>query len=291
MSVRIHAPSPDPEARRLAAMSLCRIPGSKLDDDPGAVTCRICLEQLSRAAKVARPVMPVGHAPTEQDLEGLPVLTPETWAARNCTCGTCAVCVHLLDARRQAQIPPRHIRDPRMRDYRWGSIGEAIESYAILRIDGFDAGKSIQQAIGELAKLGAFVDQSSRDPIRKSHLQAVEVSLFERVLSEAFADFEGGWRRALAILLVRSVGTPVRTTTKGKVRIEIRTLEDNVIAENAGISEAEVRSVVRRARQALVVELAARELLPPPSSKSRAWGAYEQRIREIADREDAKGAA
>lgn len=279
-NAKVHAPPDDPEARRLAGLSLCRIPGSTITDDLEAVTCRMCARVLADRARAARLRPTVRGAAPES---GLPVLSPETWAARSCSCGTCESCLHLLDARRQAQFPPRHIRDTRLREFRWSSVSEAIESYAILRIDGFDAGKSIQQAIAELARLGAFVDQSSRDPIRKAHLQAVEVSLFERTLEQHFADAEGGWRRVLAILLVRSVGVPERVAEKGKTRVVVRQLEDEEVAEAAGLSVAEVRSLVRRARQALSVELAARELVPPPSGKSRAWGAYEARVREIEE--------
>lgn len=281
---RVHAPSADPDARAVG-MSLCCIPGSDLAEDAAEITCRLCEQMLARAekariareraekearlaharaelAKVTRPAAPLTRLE-----EGLPVLGPDTYASRECTCGECAVCLMFHDLALESGERRHGMKSP----HRWTSVTAALEAYVLLKADGYSSGKSATSAFVEIERLGCLIQGGTVDPMRRSHHEASEIAVIERTLETAFADHPIGVARAAAILLYRIVGTEV--VHKGKLRQTIQrvVIEEAELAERFGVDELDVRSIVRKGRRALTVELAAREWIPAPREGERAY--------------------
>jgi hypothetical protein len=288
---RRHQPHPDGSARDSVALSLCGIPGSDLASHPSEVTCRLCLRQQRQArAKtssceiegILRTILEAPSIPPTPWDEGLPLLTPVTWRHRDCTCGSCAVCRYFraLELEGLAEPAARTVA----REYRWGSVTHALKSYAHHIVEGPDGPKSALGAFEDLARLGTFVDRSKTDSVRRSHYDAHEAGLIERILESALGGEAVGFRKALAILLAHEVGVPHARKGQRGAKTEWISVSEAELAERAGTTEAVIHGLIVRARRALKIELAARGFIPPPRESERAYAAFLVRFDDVESR-------
>jgi hypothetical protein len=211
------------------------------------VTCKDCLRRLVHKPA---PTLQVVIREAVEDLPplfdattGLPFLTPETYRRRDCHCGTCSVCKHILGIKREAFVAPWLDR-PRLylqRSWRWPSLGAALEWYADSIEDGYSEG-SMSDALERLGAMGTLIQHSGRGD-SQARRQADDRVVLERAFTRAA---EGEPERALYALFATHVGKRSRDRAG---RLTRQTTAPEAVASELGQSVSAVKKLIRRLRQ------------------------------------------
>lgn len=203
--------------------------------------------------------------------EPYPILTPETWAAMRCRDGRrchCEFCLWETVNRPRVQDWNRAqaLRPQERKPYPFGSDADAASKLAAYARDGASAPSYI----------GPMLDRT-RD----------EATLGARVVRSPSAgrDPAGLYHAGLRVDAWRAY---VTACSREEVRVGASTAETirvTLAAQLGGALEDDATALARRGRYAVKVELAARDLTPPPPARAtRMCRAVEARRAELAAR-------
>ena len=188
----------------------------------------------------------------------LPVLTPETYRARNCECGTCAVCRHLASSVDQLEARAPEAGD---RTGRWPSLAAALLAWRTAQLDGYPVG-SLGGALAALAELGGWTTTERRDSSSASRM-AEDAADVERSLWRIEPTPLLSVAAHRDILISRIIGTPTRVKHRdGRVMRPWLPVGEQELADRYGVSVAVVRAATRRAAKAVRDDLVRRGLIP-----------------------------
>lgn len=187
----------------------------------------------------------------------LPVLTPATYPARYCECGTCAVCRHLASS---VETPePRTTSGERA--YRWPSLAAALLAWRTAQLDGYPVG-SLGGALAALAELGGWTTTERRDSSSASRM-AEDAADVERSLWRIEPTPLLSVAAHRDILISRVIGVPTRVKHRdGRVMRPWLPVSEHELADRYGVSVAVVRAATRRAAKAVRDDLVRRGLIP-----------------------------
>jgi hypothetical protein len=131
-------------------------------------------------------------------VSGLPVVSRETWITLRDPhhyCARCPICVWFISIEADANARPwqkRHF--VREGDYRWASVGHALEWFYLLRLDGYAMG-TLGEALAKLGRLGTRIMVGGKHDHQKAIEQAQDAILVERALGTCY---QGRSRRGLS---------------------------------------------------------------------------------------------
>ncbi len=299
MTTKVHfeRPGRDPNVMPLTR-PICGELGAIATIEPGAVTCKRCLKLLRKTPKPAsareraedasdaaralrETIEEADRARARQafwaDLGGLPVLTPTTYARRDCTCRSldCPVCRFFMRLDQDEYASPNKkthaLYDPTRA--RWSSVTAALESYVVARADGSSAGGWGYQ-LDVFRRLGVRV-QADGPTDSAAERQADDAMEVERALAHAFDrhnDRGLGLARCIAILLARVVGRleTVDGTRGQRAQRRAPVPADELVAAFPGVSVEMVRGIVKSGRQRIYEHLCARGLVEAKHGRTTA---------------------
>lgn len=268
--------------------SLCGDITARVTDEVASVTCKLCRRRLAKAfAVAAAPAVDhveryvedvfagrVRAAAAHEDLDGLPVLTPATYARRDCACGECSVCRYFRAVRQIDYIAPWADSRPRVstRTTRFSSVTHALEVYVIGREDGASAGGWGCQ-LDIFRTLGVRV-QADGETSSRAERMADDVIEVERALTVAFdaANDRGlGLEACVAILLARVVGRlEVVESAYGRRSLRHVPVPAECLAERFGVSTNAIGGIVKSGRARVQEYLCRKGLVPARRSKMEA---------------------
>jgi hypothetical protein len=213
------------------------------------------------------------HSPAAPPPEsGLPVVTPETWARRDCRCGTCGVCDYYAAIEAEAFWRPwqDRKRPPELDRPRFAGTIAALTSYVEHLTDGYPSG-SLGESLDRIGRHGCRVQNAHRGGSAAQHA-AEDVAAVDQALALCFGadnDRGIGAEACRAILLARVVGRDVVVKGRdGRAYRKREAVEAAALAEHYGLTVGAVGGVVKSGMRRLRVELAARGLAPMPKREA-----------------------
>jgi hypothetical protein len=268
---RIHFDATRPGDRVRRAM--CGWLAVDMDTDVSRVTCKVCLTHFAsgRRDAVERKTKPLEDALRVElaqimapKADAPPRLTPALWAAscrggEHRRCGDCVVCEYERElAKWEHAAPDRYVEQtvvPLGGRPRWSSLAAAIVQLVEYERHG-RAGPSAAGGILQRIELGP-IDGIARadDPLMRRGAELVAV---RKALEFAYPV---GGHTALTSAQCQSI---LVCRTPG-VLAPMPSFE--VLAMEHGVSEGDVRAVVRHGRDVVTCELAERGLIPWPSRR------------------------
>lgn len=249
------------------------------------VTCKLCRKRLAKAAERAAQVDPVEQyvegvfagrvqEGSPEDLQGLPVLTPATYARLDCMCGDCPVCRYFRRLRQLEFIAPWRENRPLAseRRTRFSSVTHALEVYVAGREDGASAGGWGAQ-LDVFRTLGVRV-QADGDTSSRAERTADDLIEVEGALAVAFDEHNDrglGLDTCVGILLARAVGR-LETVEGAYGRRALKHVPVPAVelAERIGVSVSVIGGVVKSGRARVYEHLFAKGLVPERRKRTEA---------------------
>lgn len=264
--------------------AICGWLGGTVTGVADAVTCKRCKKRLRRVKAAAAltgqdTIKPVADPaeryververgiphPTWDDVEGLPVLTPDTYRRRDCTCRDCSVCRFFRRIEQDEYAAPWRkthvVYDPHRP--RWSSVAAALETLVIARVDGSSAG-GWGYSLDVFRRLGVRI-QAGGPTDSAAERQADDAIEVERALAAAYDQHNDrglGLARCCAILLARLVGRLETIEGRGGRRAQRRVpVPIPELAEELGVSPSVIGGIVKSGKQRVYEHLRARGLV------------------------------